>query len=186
MGASRHADQQQQEQEQQAGGIVIVDGKETRQQEGGQQPPAQPDQQSATAATAGGSGVLGHAVGPRWVQHLPPGAAAGSGSGSGGGLGSVELEYGAEIAAVQFAASCSSQEPPQQQEQQQGAVRPDSSPGAAGTNGSWGDRPLLLTLTNGRQLEADLVLLAIGVRPALEWVPASLERAADGGLRVNR
>jgi hypothetical protein len=41
-------------------------------------------------------------------------------------------------------------------------------------------------LTNGKQLEADLVLLAIGVQPALEWVPSSLERAGDGGLRVNR
>lgn len=149
-----------------------------------QQPPAKAAQQDAGTPPAS-SQVLGHAVGPRWVQQLPTGAAAENGSGS--GLGSVELEYGAEIAAIQFAPAGSTAGKQQAQQQaQQGEAGAAGAAGDAGADGSLAARPLLLSLTNGRQLEADLVLLAIGVRPALEWVPASLERARDGGLRVNR
>ena len=151
-----------------------------------QQQPQQPQhgQQPADAAAAtsssGGSGVLGHAVGPRWTHQLPPGAGAAA-----GGSGAVELEYGCEIARIQLA-------PQQQQQQQQqegpagnlrGEGEPGSEPGGASATPP---QALQLTLTNGKHLEADLVLLAIGVQPALEWVPPSLERAGDGGLRVNR
>lgn len=85
-------------------------------------------------------------------------------------MGSVELKYGCQIARIQLVPA-------------EGlAAAGDGTSVAA----SLADRPLLLTLTDGSRVESDLVLLAIGVRPALEWVPPSVERAPDGGLRLNR
>ena len=43
-----------------------------------------------------------------------------------------------------------------------------------------------VTLADGRVLEADLVLAAVGARPASGWLAGSLPREANGGLRVNR
>ncbi|MDR7382418.1 NAD(P)/FAD-dependent oxidoreductase [Promicromonospora iranensis] len=43
-----------------------------------------------------------------------------------------------------------------------------------------------VTLADGRVLEADLVLAAVGARPASGWLAGSLPREASGGLRVNR
>ncbi|MFD2026397.1 NAD(P)/FAD-dependent oxidoreductase [Promicromonospora aerolata] len=43
-----------------------------------------------------------------------------------------------------------------------------------------------VTLADGRVLEADLVLAAVGARPASGWLTGSLPREANGGLRVNR
>ncbi len=184
VGADRR--QQQEGTQQQGSDALASNGQQAEQQQ-----QSQDEQQHSGDAPAGSSGVLGHAVGPRWVQQLPAGAGAGQNGGS-SGLGSVELEYGAEISAIQFAPADGSQGQQQQQPEQRGAgTACGAAGGAAGAAGAaregpWADRLLLLTLTNGRQLEADLVLLAIGVRPALEWVPPCLERAADGGLRVNR
>ena len=138
----------------------------------------QPADAAAATSSSGGSGVLGHAVGPRWTHQLPPGAGAAA-----GGSGAVELEYGCEIARIQLA----HQQQQQQQEGPAGNLRGEGEPGSEpGGASATPPQALQLTLTNGKQLEADLVLLAIGVQPALEWVPPSLERAGDGGLRVNR
>lgn len=139
-----------------------------------------PPQQQQPAEAGGGSGspgVQGPAVGPRWVLQLPAGA-GGEDAGGAAGLGSVQLEYGCQVARIQLAPAGggAAQSPPPPPPQQGGGQQADA-PGA---------RPLLLTLTNGRQLEVDLVLLAIGVCPALEWVPPGLERAPDGGLRLNK
>jgi NADPH-dependent 2,4-dienoyl-CoA reductase/sulfur reductase-like enzyme len=43
-----------------------------------------------------------------------------------------------------------------------------------------------VTLADGRALEADLVLAAVGARPASGWLAGSLPRESNGGLRVNR
>lgn len=43
-----------------------------------------------------------------------------------------------------------------------------------------------VTLADGTVLEADLVLAAVGARPASGWLAGSLPREANGGLRVNR
>jgi 3-phenylpropionate/trans-cinnamate dioxygenase ferredoxin reductase subunit len=43
-----------------------------------------------------------------------------------------------------------------------------------------------VTLADGRLLEADLVLAAVGARPASGWLAGSLPRESNGGLRVNR
>lgn len=43
-----------------------------------------------------------------------------------------------------------------------------------------------VTLADGRVLEADLVLAAVGARPASGWLAGSLPRESNGGLRVNR
>ena len=43
-----------------------------------------------------------------------------------------------------------------------------------------------VTLADGRVLEADLVLAAVGARPASGWLAGSLPRESSGGLRVNR
>lgn len=117
--------------------------------------------------------VLGHAVGPHWVQQLLPAAVV---AGAGGRVstlhhGRVELKYGCEVASIELA--------PQPDSQADGNAGSDA--------GSSKHSPaLLLTLTGGEQVPADLVLLAIGVSPALEWVPARLQRAPDGGLKLDR
>lgn len=43
-----------------------------------------------------------------------------------------------------------------------------------------------VTLADGHVLEADLVLAAVGARPASGWLAGSLPRESNGGLRVNR
>jgi NADPH-dependent 2,4-dienoyl-CoA reductase/sulfur reductase-like enzyme len=43
-----------------------------------------------------------------------------------------------------------------------------------------------VTLADGRVLQADLVLAAVGARPASGWLAGSLPRESNGGLRVNR
>ncbi|WP_275004756.1 NAD(P)/FAD-dependent oxidoreductase [Promicromonospora iranensis] len=43
-----------------------------------------------------------------------------------------------------------------------------------------------VTLADGRVLEADVVLAAVGARPASGWLAGSLPRESSGGLRVNR
>lgn len=43
-----------------------------------------------------------------------------------------------------------------------------------------------VTLADGRVLEADLVLAAVGARPASGWLAGTLPRESNGGLRVNR
>jgi 3-phenylpropionate/trans-cinnamate dioxygenase ferredoxin reductase subunit len=43
-----------------------------------------------------------------------------------------------------------------------------------------------VTLADGRVLEADLVLAAVGARPASGWLSGSLPLESNGGLRVNR
>lgn len=43
-----------------------------------------------------------------------------------------------------------------------------------------------VTLADGRTLEADLVLVAVGARPASGWLSGSLPLEPNGGLRVNR
>lgn len=52
-------------------------------------------------------------------------------------------------------------------------------PGDAAEGGS-------VRLADGRVLEADLVLAAVGARPASGWLAGSLPLEANGGLRVNR
>lgn len=44
----------------------------------------------------------------------------------------------------------------------------------------------VVTLADGRTLEADIVLAAVGARPASGWLAGSLPLAPNGGLRVNR
>lgn len=172
--------QKQQQGEQQGAGAPPARAWDA-QQAGAQAAPAA-GSASGGGADGGAPAVLGHAVGPRWAQQLPAAAGAAQGAAA---LGAVDLEYGSEIAEVRFAppqAACQGAPTPtphnlpqQEHQEQQEEV--------AGTG--W-DCPLQLTLTNGRQVSADLVLLAIGVRPALEWAPPGLERTPDGGLRVNR
>ena len=43
-----------------------------------------------------------------------------------------------------------------------------------------------VTLADGRELEADLVLAAVGARPASGWLTGALPLESNGGLRVNR
>jgi glycine/D-amino acid oxidase-like deaminating enzyme len=43
-----------------------------------------------------------------------------------------------------------------------------------------------VTLADGRVLQADLVLAAVGARPASGWLSGSLPLESNGGLRVNR
>ncbi|MFD7022826.1 NAD(P)/FAD-dependent oxidoreductase [Promicromonospora sukumoe] len=43
-----------------------------------------------------------------------------------------------------------------------------------------------VVLADGRVLEADLVLAAVGARPASRWLTGSLPLETNGGLRVNR
>ncbi|GAA2218037.1 FAD-dependent oxidoreductase [Promicromonospora sukumoe] len=43
-----------------------------------------------------------------------------------------------------------------------------------------------VVLADGRVLEADLVLAAVGARPASRWLAGSLPLETNGGLRVNR
>jgi 3-phenylpropionate/trans-cinnamate dioxygenase ferredoxin reductase component len=43
-----------------------------------------------------------------------------------------------------------------------------------------------VTLADGRVLEADVVLAAVGARPASGWLSGSLPLETNGGLRVNR
>jgi hypothetical protein len=57
-------------------------------------------------------------------------------------------------------------------------VLPGPADGAAG-GGS-------VVLADGRVLEADLVLAAVGARPASGWLAGSLPLESNGGLRVNR
>lgn len=59
-------------------------------------------------------------------------------------------------------------------------VLPGSDEGGDGTDGA------RVVLADGRVLEADLVLAAVGARPASGWLAGSLPREANGGLRVNR
>ena len=40
---------------------------------------------------------------------------------------------------------------------------------------------ITVTLSNDRTLSADVVISAIGVEPAVDWVPPEVRRAADGG-----
>jgi len=43
-----------------------------------------------------------------------------------------------------------------------------------------------VTLADGRSLPADLVLVAVGARPASAWLSGTLPLESNGGLRVNR
>lgn len=54
-------------------------------------------------------------------------------------------------------------------------------PGPAG-----GESGGSVVLADGRVLEADLVLAAVGARPASGWLAGSLPLESNGGLRVNR
>ncbi|MGW2091564.1 NAD(P)/FAD-dependent oxidoreductase [Promicromonospora sukumoe] len=57
-------------------------------------------------------------------------------------------------------------------------VLPGPSDGAPGAGS--------VVLADGRVLEADLVLAAVGARPASRWLAGSLPLETNGGLRVNR
>lgn len=75
------------------------------------------------------------------------------------GVGGVVLEYGCEVDAI-------------------------TSASAAGLeDASW---PVAATLSNGQRYGVDFVVTAIGVTPAVDWVPPEVERAPDGGLSVSR
>eukprot|EP00887_Chlorella_sp_A99_P007923 scaffold12.g7923.t1 len=134
-----------------------------------------------------GGPMLGHAVGPHWLQHLPAGVLGGTG-------GRVALEYGCELAEVDVADAAAvheqqgkrgQQEGVRGQQQQDSGTSVDAAPAGADADGCapW---PLRVALTSGKRLGADLVVAAIGVSPALGWVPPALARAPDGGLMVNR
>ena len=45
---------------------------------------------------------------------------------------------------------------------------------------------MVVELSDGRRIGADVVVAAIGVEPVTEWVPETVERGGDGGLLVDR
>lgn len=51
--------------------------------------------------------------------------------------------------------------------------------------GSDDNCPVIVKLSNGRSLSANIVISAIGVDPAVDWVPLELQRGAGGGLAVD-
>lgn len=154
-----------------------------------------PQQEARVQATRGrpqaARPTLGHAVGPTWVQHLQH-----LQRGVGGPGGRVTLEYGCELASIELQESTREQLHQQQQPlpaQAAGTAGPGpptpqgAAPGPqAPAGGGSSAFHLLVTLTNGKQVAADLVVAAIGVDPALDWVPPQLARAPDGGLAVNK
>lgn len=185
----------QQQREQQAQQVAGAQQQQQQEQKQEQLPPSPQEQQQeqgrrqpSDASLANGAGsedncgsgkVLGHAVGPRWVQQLLPAAVAAEGGTAeedSSAVGRVDLEYGCEVACIELI-----QEGGQPQQQPRQPPGDGDSPSQRG-----GQPPLLLTLTSGKKVEADLVLLAIGVTPALDWVPPCVERAPDGGLKLNR
>ncbi|KAF5841479.1 hypothetical protein DUNSADRAFT_12644 [Dunaliella salina] len=54
--------------------------------------------------------------------------------------------------------------------------------GVLGSEEAW---PVYATLTNGKVIGADIIVSAIGVTPATQWLPPELARASDGGLLVD-
>ncbi|KAI8475905.1 MAG: hypothetical protein J3K34DRAFT_390491 [Monoraphidium minutum] len=152
------------------------------------------EQQQAAAASSGDGGgggpagraLPGAALGPKWCDALP-----------GGGPASITLERRAQVlgvydtraeAAAALLAPAAAPDEPAGSTPVGGAEVPDGGGGGdfsgGGEEGEW---PVWLALAGpggGRVLGADLVVSAIGVEPATEWLPACLERAPDGGLLV--
>ena len=137
-------------------------------------------------------GTLGHAVGPTWVAALP----------HVGGETRVVLEYGANVEAISPGGELGAGAPGQPGEPSGSAAaaaaaaaaaeavpdRPAPSGASEAAEGPGGGRPwnLWVQLTNGARYGVDLVISAIGVTPALDWVPPAVERGRDGGLVVDR
>lgn len=185
--APRQAGAQQQAQGQLEGGAAAGGGPCGAWQRAPQGPPAggdgqrrpRADTEAAAGRPAPGTHLPGPAVGPLWLRQLPEGGAAAGG-------GSVNLEYGCEVAAVELLH-------PQPQASDSGpaaAVDKREAAGGAGGGGAAAEEeerpwPLRVTLTSGRAVGADLLICAIGVTPALDWVPPALARSPDGGLLVN-
>ncbi|GMH33744.1 hypothetical protein BSKO_01578 [Bryopsis sp. KO-2023] len=48
-----------------------------------------------------------------------------------------------------------------------------------------GSYPISVRLSNGNSHEVDFVISAIGVDVVMDWVPEAVERASDGGLKVD-
>lgn len=48
-----------------------------------------------------------------------------------------------------------------------------------------GEPSIKVKLSNGTCVEVDFVICAIGVDPATDWVPSSVMKAADGGIKVD-
>lgn len=130
----------------------------------GSMSPAPPD-----AAANAHEGTFGHAVGPTWVAALP----------HLGGETRVVLEYGCNVMSISPRAA---QAPGEAAEQR--AREADGAGGAS--RGAGASSALSVVLTNGRRYGVDLVIAAIGVNPALDWVPAELQRGKDWGLLVDR
>jgi pyridine nucleotide-disulfide oxidoreductase domain-containing protein 1 len=119
---------------------------------------------------AGGKDALpmGHAVGPAWASKLPCGPLPDGGS--------FQVETGCEVIAITKKKS-SPLDAQVDSAHQNGDARPCPPMPS----------PLLqVTLSDGRILEADVVISAIGVEPAVDWVPSCIQRGDDGGLLVDR
>ncbi|GBF99943.1 hypothetical protein Rsub_12636 [Raphidocelis subcapitata] len=127
---------------------------------------------------------LGAALGPKWSDALPHGAPA-----------NVRIERHATVLGVygtraEAVAALAYADSPWAPAAAAGAAAVDGSGGGSGGGGSELDRgewPAWVALAGpeGRTvMGADLVVSAIGVEPATEWLPACLERAPDGGLSV--
>ncbi|WIA12757.1 hypothetical protein OEZ85_006392 [Tetradesmus obliquus] len=110
--------------------------------------------------------VRGHAAGPKWVDQLPAGKLPAN----------VRLERNALVV---YAGS----EPPPGQTSSTPADGAAAAAAAAGlTDGPW---PLHMQLSSGECVGVDLLVQAIGVEPATDWLPAELARAPDGGILVD-
>jgi hypothetical protein len=123
-------------------------------------PPSQQRQQQQPARH-------GPSAGPNWTRALELTQAASGSVGGGEGRGSLSgwrlvLEAGATVSRLEDRA-----EAPQAALAQGGAAH-----------------GCTLVLSNGRSVAVDLVVVAIGVAPVTDWLPAELQRAADGGLAV--
>lgn len=135
------------------------DKKSTKPDDDAQLESTQPQEQGVAVTT---KRTLGHAVGPRWASSLQT-TTSSSSPNHFPIPAHVTIESLAEVASITYGTT------------------------DEGDNAAALQHPILqIQLTNGAQYKADLVISAIGVDPAVDWVDDIVKRDADtgGGLVV--
>lgn len=112
----------------------------------------------------------GHAVGPTWSSRLPSGTLVQEGQ--------FRIETEAEAVEINLISGDPALSKFNSFDKKDG----DSTDDTHLLNSS---NCIEVKLSSGEILSADVVISAIGVHPAVEWVPQDIERALDGGIIVN-